>query len=59
MVRPWKLSSIATIFDRPGFRSRANLIAASLASVPLLQKKARERPDAETSRCARIPCHGW
>ena len=43
-VRPWNELSRATSPERPGVASRANLIAASFASVPLLQKKARERP---------------
>jgi hypothetical protein len=58
-VRPWKPSSSATTSERPGFLSRANFSAASFASVPLLQKKTRERPEAFVRRSASIPCAGW
>ena len=58
-VRPWKELSRATSPERPGYASRANLIAASFASVPLLQKKARERPESVTSRSASSPCAAW
>ena len=39
-------------------RFRASLIAASLASVPLLQKNARSRPERSTSRRAASTCSG-
>ncbi len=48
-VRPWNEFSSATISGRP-VAFRAHLSAASIASVPELQKKAREPPNrAESS----------
>ena len=47
-VRPWKPRMAETIPVRPVVR-RANLIAASTASAPELQRKPRERPGGATA----------
>ena len=56
MLRPWKAFSYTTISGRSMPRSwpylRASLIAASLASRPVQQKKALVRPDNSTSLAA-------
>jgi hypothetical protein len=64
MVRPWKQlekarnsaggASVSGFATR--WNLRENLIAASLASVPELAKKARSAKDASTSRLARATC---
>ncbi len=55
-VRPWKPWSMVMISCAPSrYRAphfRASLIAPSLASAPLLQKKTWARPDASASRVA-------
>ena len=38
---------------------RVNFTAASIASVPLLQKKTRGMPESCARRSARSPCAGW
>ena len=47
MVRPWKLPSVAITSRRPVIL-RASLMAASLASAPLLLKKTRVRLGGRT-----------
>ncbi len=57
MVRPWKPRIVEMTLVRWVIK-RANLSAASTASVPELHKKARSKPGGATrtssaSRCAR------
>ena len=62
-VRPWnELSAVMMIgVVAPSLVAaclRASLIAASFASAPELQKKARSAPLVATSFCASSPCCG-
>ena len=60
MVRPWKDFSAVMISKAPPLcclpHLWAILIAASLASAPLLQKKTRLGKDSSTSRLASATC---
>src|SRR5690554_4065960 len=59
-VRPWKLPSITTTTGSETFLAlacrRANFKAASFASAPELQKKARSIPDIEQSFSPNLSC---
>ena len=59
MVRPWKELSSAITIDFSGEiawpAARTSFSAPSIASVPLLEKKARSSPDAVQSFSASRP----
>ena len=57
-VRPWKPPSMVMIVDRPAAWpwTRASLMAASLASAPLLQKNALPPNARSESNWANSPC---
>ena len=57
MVRPWKAPSAATMPVRPV--RRASLMAASIASAPLLQKKTAEPSGAPASESSRSASSTW
>ncbi len=58
-MRPWNPPSSAIIRLFPGVARRVNFTAASVASVPVLQKKTFGKPESWTSFSARRPCAGW
>ena len=57
IVRPWKPPvKVMILYRCPFVRSRTSLIAASLASVPELQKKACPPKDRSERSLAHSPC---